>query len=117
MENNTIILIAGIVGILVIPRIIRAIKQITPQKAKALADSGAVIVDVRESSEFRSGHIKRAINVPLNSISKIGTKASKDKDIIVYCQSGSRSSVAARQLKSMGYSKVYDLGSINKWRY
>ena len=116
MDNNTIIILAIVVGILVIPRLLRAIGQISPQKAKALADSGALIVDVRESGEFRSGHIKKAVNIPLGSIAKIGSKAEKDRDIIVYCQSGARSSAASKRLKSMGYSKVYDLGSINRWR-
>lgn len=116
MDNTTIIVLAAIVGIFVLPRLLRSFRQVSPQKAKELLNNGAVLVDVREGSEFRSGHIRNAVNIPLNSLSKISSKATKDKDIIVYCQSGSRSGVAARQLKNMGYSKVYDLGGIHRWR-
>ena len=115
MDNNTLIILAIAVAVIVLPRIIRAIGQVSPQKAKELADSGALIVDVRESSEFRNGHIKKAINIPLSSIGKISSKTNKDKDIILYCQSGARSASASKRLKSMGYTKVYDLGSIKRW--
>jgi len=115
MDNNTILLIAAMVGVIVLPKIFRAIKQISPQNAKALVDNGAVIVDVRQSGEFGSGHIKKAINIPLNNISNIVKRVPKDQDVIVYCQSGARSSSASKQLKAMGYSKVHDLGSINRW--
>jgi len=116
MDNNTLIILAIAVAAIALPRIIRAIGQVSPQKAKELADNGALIVDVRESSEFRNGHIKKAVNIPLSSIEKISSKAGKDKDIILYCQSGARSSSASKRLKSMGYNKVHDLGSINRWR-
>jgi len=116
MDNNTLIILAVAVGIIVLPRLFRSIGQISPVKAKELAANGALIVDVRESSEFRTGHINKAVNIPLNNINKISSKADKDRDIIVYCQSGARSSSALKRLKAMGYSKVYDLGSINRWR-
>lgn len=117
MDNNTLIILAIAVGIIAVPRLIRAIGQISPAKAKELANNGALIVDVRERSEYSSGHINKAINIPVNSINKISSKADKDKEIIVYCQSGARSSAASKRLKAMGYSKVYDLGSINRWRH
>lgn len=117
MDNNTLILLAIAAGIFLLPKLIRAIGQVNPMKAKELAANGALIVDVRESSEFRTGHIKKAINIPVNSINKISSKADKDKEIILYCQSGSRSAAASKRLKAMGYTKVYDLGSINRWRY
>ena len=62
--------------------------------------SGAVLVDVREVDEFRSGHIPGAINQPLSNISQI--KIPKDKTLFVYCLRGSRRAVGI--LKRMGYS-------------
>lgn len=116
MDNNTLILLAIAVAIIIVPKLLRAIGQINPQKAKELADDGALIVDVRERSEFGNGHIKKAVNIPVSSLNNISSKADKDRDIIVYCQSGARSATAAKRLKAMGYTKVYDLGSINRWR-
>lgn len=116
MDNNTIIILAIGAAIIIVPKLLRAIGQVSPQKAKELAANGALIVDVRERSEYGSGHINKAVNIPVSSINKISSKANKDKDIIVYCQSGARSSAAAKRLKSMGYTKVHDLGSINRWR-
>lgn len=117
MDNNIIIIIAVMVLFIVAPRIIRATKQISSQKAKELIEDGATIVDVRQIGEYRSGHIKGAINIPLNNISKVSNRLSKDKHVIVYCQSGARSSSAYKQLKSMGYTNIYDLGGIGKWKF
>lgn len=76
------------------------------------------IIDVREEYEYVSGHIENAYNVPYSNfslISEIGL--SFDSKIIVYCQSGNRSGMAARQLVEMGYTNVYDMGGINSWNY
>jgi len=118
MDNNQLLIIAAaVIGLFLIVRIIKSITRISPKKALALQGNGAAIVDVRQPSEYSSGHIKGAVNFPLDSISKITKKIDKDTDVIVYCLSGSRSGSAARQLKSMGYKKVHDLGSIGRWPY
>ena len=118
MDNNQLLIIAAaVVGLYLIVRAIKAIRRISPQKALELQGNGASIVDVRQPSEYYSGHIKGAVNFPLDSISKITKKIAKDTDVVVYCLSGARSGSAARQLKSMGYTKVHDLGSISRWPY
>jgi rhodanese-related sulfurtransferase len=118
MDNNQILfLTAGVIGLFLIFRIIKAATRISPKKALALQESGAAIIDVRQPSEYSSCHIKGAVNIPLDTISKITKKIDKNTDVIVYCLSGSRSGSAARQLKSMGYQKVHDLGSIGRWPY
>ncbi|MEM5769123.1 MAG: rhodanese-like domain-containing protein [Bacillota bacterium] len=116
MDQLTIVAAAAL-GLYLVFRIIQSIRRISPKKALALQASGASVVDVRQPSEYSSGHIKGAVNIPLDSISKITGKISKDTDVIVYCLSGARSGSAARQLKSMGYKKVHDLGSIGRWPY
>ncbi len=87
--------------------------KITGEEAEALINEGAEIVDVRTNSEYMEKHIKEATNLPLDQIETISLD--KDQAIIVYCRSGSRSKEAANKLISMGYQKVYDLGSINNW--
>lgn len=103
MDNTFLIFGAVALALILIPRIISSFRTISPQKAKELvSNNNAMIVDVRQPGEFRSNHIKNAINIPLNNIKTISKKASKDKEIIVYCQSGARSSSALKQLKSLG---------------
>ena len=118
MENNQLMIFAvAVVGLLIIVRIIKSMRRISPKKALELQGSGASIVDVRKPSEYYAGHIKGAVNIPLGNISKATKRINKDTDVIVYCLSGARSGSAVRQLKSMGYTKVYDLGSIGRWPY
>lgn len=118
MDNNQLYIIAAVaIGLFVIMRVIRAIRRISPKKALELQKGGASIVDVRAPGEYSSGHIKGAVNIPLDNISRITGKISKNTDVIVYCLSGARSGSALRQLKSMGYTKVHNLGGIGRWPY
>ena len=78
---------------------------------KALKDQGAVIIDVRTAGEFQSGHIKGAINIPVDSIrSKINDIKKKGKPVITCCRSGARSGAAAGILKQNGI-EVYNGGA------
>jgi rhodanese-related sulfurtransferase len=79
---------------------------------KALAQEGAIILDVRTKGEFQGGHIKNAMNIPVDSISSNLSKLkNKDKAIITCCASGMRSASAKSILKSKGYEKVYNGGA------
>ncbi len=76
----------------------------------------AVILDVRTSKEYSSGHLDGALNIPLDSLYKnIGIlNLESDTPIIVYCRSGSRSAEALKILKDNGYTHVFDLGAMKK---
>lgn len=67
------------------------------------------IVDVRTKEEYNSEHIKGAINIPYDEITK-EVNLEKEKTIFVYCKSGTRSKIAYNTLKDLGYT-VYDLGA------
>ena len=73
----------------------------------------AVLIDVREVDEFRSGHIPGAINQPLSTISQI--EVPKNKILFVYFLRGSRSKRAVRILKRMGYS-ARSIGGITAYK-
>ena len=77
----------------------------------ALIRQGAIIVDVRTSGEYKSGHIKGSLNLPLDSLGKNLSKLKKDKCVICCCASGMRSGSARSILKSNGFSEVYNGGS------
>jgi phage shock protein E len=78
---------------------------------KALKQQGAVIIDVRTAGEFNGGHIKGAINIPVDSIrSKINDIKKKGKPVITCCASGMRSGSATAILKQAGV-EAYNGGS------
>jgi len=77
-----------------------------------LVNDGAIIVDVRTSGEFSTGHIKGSINIPVNSLAHNLTKLkAKNKPVITCCASGMRSASAKNILQSNGFSDVYNGGS------
>lgn len=86
---------------------------------KLKAQPTAKVVDVRTPEEYSEGHLPGALNINWNSgqfkqeILRLDTASA----IFVYCLSGGRSASAAETMRSMGFSKVYELdGGIMKWR-
>jgi phage shock protein E len=89
------------------------IKQLFGGKSidyKKLVAEGATIVDVRTPAEFKSGHIRGAINLPLQSLSSQLNKINKDKPVITCCASGMRSASAKTLLRNAGFSEVHNGG-------
>lgn len=77
-----------------------------------LVSDGAIILDVRTSGEFATGHIKGSINIPVNTLSNnLAKLKAKKKPIITCCASGMRSATAKGILTSNGFSEVYNGGS------
>ena len=77
-----------------------------------LMEEGAIILDVRTSGEFSTGHIKGSINIPVDKLAHNLTKLkSKSKPIITCCASGMRSASAKNILESSGYSNIYNGGA------
>jgi rhodanese-related sulfurtransferase len=77
---------------------------------KDLMDKRAQIIDVRTSMEFKSGHIKGSVNIPLHDLRTQLSKIKKDRPIITCCASGSRSGSAVSILKANGYPEVFNGG-------
>jgi phage shock protein E len=73
--------------------------------------NGAQIIDVRTKGEFQSGHIKGAVNIPLDSLKNNLSKLKKDKPVITCCASGMRSASAKGLLKANGFVDVYNGGA------
>ena len=75
---------------------------------------GAVLLDVREADEFRSGHIPGAVNLPLSRIEE--AKLEKNAPIFAYCLRGTRSKRAVSCLARLGYTKVRSIGGITRYK-
>jgi rhodanese-related sulfurtransferase len=70
---------------------------------KQLVENGAVIIDVRSPSEYKSGHIKNSKNIPLEKIAAQAEQLkTSGKPVITVCKSGMRSGMAASTLKAKG---------------
>jgi phage shock protein E len=76
-----------------------------------LVSNGAVILDVRTTGEFQSGHIKGAVNIPVQILPQKLNQLDKNKPIITCCASGMRSGTAKSMLISAGFSQVFNGGS------
>lgn len=74
-----------------------------------------LLIDVRTPSEFASGYIDGAINIPVDQIANRLSEIPSDIPIVVYCRSGNRSATAARTLVENGYEQVYDMGGVIGW--
>lgn len=92
------------------------------KKAKQLLENNAdcIMLDVREESEFYTSHADGAQCLPVDSIDEEAAEfiiKSKDSPVIVYCKTGTRAALAKKRLKELGYTKVYNLGSLVGWPY
>ena len=85
--------------------------DISDEDLSSIILKGAIIVDVRSPQEYQEGHMEGAILLPEYDIKKKAREVlqDKNKDIVVYCSSGTRSKKAQEELQDMGYTKVYNL--------
>ncbi len=99
---------------------IRGIKEVDTVAALQLINhKEAVILDVREKSEYDAGHILNAKAIPLGTLNeRVGElEKFRARPIVVMCRSGNRSSIAVAQLNKQGFAQVYNLaGGIIAWQ-
>jgi rhodanese-related sulfurtransferase len=78
--------------------------------------AGALLVDVREPSEWRQGHAPQAKLIPLGSLESRVSEIPREREVLLICRSGNRSGTAQRQLLQLGYEQVYNVsGGMNAW--
>lgn len=122
--NNPILVLAlAVITLLIIKTEIglklSKVAQLSVNDAVRLMNGDDVVVlDVRESNEYNSGHIRDAVHIPLSALNKRMTELEKfkNKKILAYCRSGSRSNSACRTLYKQGFEQVNNLsGGIIGW--
>ena len=88
--------------------------QTAQQRAWDAIDAGAAVVDVRTPAEFARGHLPGASNIPHGDITRRLPSVQPDTaaSIVLYCRTGSRSGIAARQLRELGYTNVINAGGL-----
>lgn len=86
-----------------------ALKQVHVEQVRALAESGACIIDVREEDEYALGHIKGARNIPLSSLRDRLDEIPRDRPVYLHCRSGQRSYYAYCCLRGRGWDNVVNI--------
>jgi hydroxyacylglutathione hydrolase len=84
---------------------------------KSLLDEPNVqVIDLRNATEFKSGHIKGADHVFVGTLMDNLDKVSKDKKVVIHCQGGDRATIGYSLLASAGYTNVLNYSaSMNEW--
>lgn len=84
--------------------------------ARQVVAQGAMLLDVRTPAEFAAGHVRGAVNIPVDDLERrIGELGAVGSPLVVYCHSGRRSARATRLLKGHGYNEVIDIGAMPNW--
>ncbi|HEX2083704.1 MAG TPA: molybdopterin-synthase adenylyltransferase MoeB [Xanthomonadaceae bacterium] len=94
------------------------VQQITPRQAQQLVQGGAALVDVREEHEYATGMAQGAIGIPRAELERDPSRhfADRSRQIVLICQAGGRSMLAAEILQRVGYLQVYSVqGGMNQW--
>ncbi len=123
-SNIWLVLIAVTSGIMLlwsfVGNRVRGVKDADCAAALQLINhKDAVVVDVREPDEFKSGHLLNAKYIPLGKLSdRVGElERYRDKPIVVVCRSGNRSATACALLSRQGFTQVYNLaGGVTAWQ-
>ena len=93
------------------------VPQLTVDDAAGhLAAHDAVILDVRNATEWASGHLPSAIHIPLGYLSERLDDVPSDRPVVVHCQGGGRSAIAASLLHRAGRGNVSNMvGGFQAW--
>jgi rhodanese-related sulfurtransferase len=113
-----VLLVSG--GMLLWPHLQTRGRKVSLLEATQKINQGkTVVLDVRSTEDFAAGHIRGAMNIPLQDLpQRLGElEKSRSKTIIVVCQSGVMSARASTQLDKAGFKEVYSLnGGLTAWQ-
>ena len=95
-----------------------AVPQTTPAElAPRLARGEVAVVDVRGQAEWEAGHLPGVPNVPVGYLADRLAELPRDRPLVLQCQSGARSMIAASVLQARGFTNVVDLaGGVTAWQ-
>ena len=115
-------ILGGLAPVVIYWAVVARVPNVTPERARELlADSGAVLVDVRPPEEFAAGHIEAARNWPYARIMALtsaeGVPAElRGKRLLLICRSGILSSLAAQHARTVGLLQVENVqGGMQTW--
>ena len=91
-------------------------KNSSGEEAKESYDNGTLFIDIREQMEYDEIRIPGSTLIPMSQINQRWEEIPKDKEVVLYCRTGSRSMYLIQQLQQMGFENLINLeGGIVKW--
>ena len=110
-------LMDGLTSLAERPELDSSTERLSPQTAAdRVAQTGALLVDVRAPGERAQRRIAGSVSIPLNQLASRVSELPRDRAVIVYCAGGYRSSIAASLLKRAGFGNVSEMaGGITAW--
>ncbi len=97
----------------------KVVPEVSPDEVKARLPKKPVLLDVREKEEFRQGYIPGAVSIPRGFLEMRIEDAVPERDtpVIAYCAGGTRSLLAGRILRELGYTDVVSMrGGFGAWK-
>ncbi len=82
---------------------------------KLIKEKDAQFVDVRTPPEYEMSKLPGAINIPLQELEARAGELDRERPIVVFCRSGSRSHMAQQMLQMMGFRDVHNMGPYTAW--
>ena len=90
--------------------------ELPPERLAEMLDEGTVeLIDVRRPHEWEAGRIPGAHQVEVNELPAFAEQLDRDRPVVLYCRSGSRSELAADALVAAGFEAHALAGGITAW--
>jgi sulfur-carrier protein adenylyltransferase/sulfurtransferase len=90
--------------------------ELPPERLAEMLDAGEVdLIDVRRAHEWEAGHIPGARRVEVNELPAEAAELDRERPVVLYCRSGSRSELAADGLRAGGFETHALAGGISAW--
>lgn len=90
--------------------------EVSPQQAAELVRDGAQLVDVRQADEHAAGRIEGSLHIELDRLASEAAAIDRDRPVVFYCRSGSRSALATQAFRAAGYQAHNLTGGLLAWR-
>jgi len=118
MKNLKLILALFAVAAVVALFGFNAQAELSEAEARDYLKRGALVVDVRTVAEFQTQSLTNVINIPLDEVkTKFPTVVTnKSNVVLLHCRTGRRSGQAETELRALGYTNAFNIGSLEQAR-
>jgi phage shock protein E len=95
---------------------LKAAPGLSAEAARERLKKGALLIDVRTVQEFATNHLAKAVNIPLDELKEKLPQRVPDKStvLLLHCRSGRRSGIAEGELRNLGYTNSFNIGSFEQ---
>lgn len=91
------------------------VPEVSAAEALTLAESGALLLDVRELDEWQAGHAPQATHLPMSQLQARAAELPTDRTIVCICHVGARSAMVTDALNRNGWEAINVVGGMDAW--